>query len=163
MIARIVTVAVISLGAAIMLGAGYAVGGQAGLLAVAALAAAAALLTARMRIPPPPRPLPPRRPEQQEGPRFAAYRRIESALGQAQTSRRHFDYGTRPMLQRLFAALLSDRRRLDLARDTGAAREALGEDLWPLLDPARPASGDSRPPGVSEQTVARIVDRLEDL
>jgi hypothetical protein len=118
MIARIVTVAVISLGAAIMLGAGYAVGGQAGLLAVVALAAAAALLTARLRIPPPPRPLPPRR-EQQEGPRFAAYRRIESALGQAQSSRRHFDYGTRPMLQRLLAALLADRRRLDLTGDTG--------------------------------------------
>ena len=162
MSARVVTVVVISLGAAIMLGAGYAVGGQAGLLAVVALAAAAALLTARLRIPPPPRPLPPRQ-EQQEGPRFAAYRRIESALGQAQTSRRHFDYGTRPMLQRLLAALLADRRRLDLTRDARAAREAVGDDLWPLIDPERPASSDSRPPGVSEQTIARIVDRLEDL
>lgn len=162
MIARVVTVAVISLGAAIMLVAGYAVGGQAGLLAVVALAAAAVLLTARLRIPSPSRPLPPR-PEQQAGPRFPAYRRIESALGQAQTSRRHFDYGTRPMLQRLLAARLADRRRLDLTRDTWAAREALGDDLWPLLDPARPASSDSRPPGVSEQTIARIVDRLEDL
>ena len=162
MIARVVTVAVISLGAAIMLGAGYAVGGQAGLLAVAALAAAAALLTARLRIPPPPRP-PPRRREQPAGPGFAAYRRVEGALGQAQISRRHFDYGTRPMLQRLLAALLADRRRLDLTRDAGAAREALGDDLWPLLDPARPASSESRPPGVSEQTIARIVDRLEDL
>jgi len=162
MIARVMTVAVISLGTAIMLAAGYAVGGQAGLLAVAALAAAAALLTARLRIPPPPRPLRPHR-EQEVAPRFPAYRRIESALGQAQISPRHYDYGTRPMLQRLLAARLADRRRLDLTRDTRAAREALGDDLWPLLDPARPGSSDSRPPGVSEQTIARIVDRLEDL
>ena len=162
MTARAVTAVVALLGTAIMLAAGYAVGGQAGLLAVVVLAAAAGLLTARSRIPPPPRPLPPR-PEQQAGPRFPAYRRIESALGQAQISQRHFDYGTRPMLQRLLAARLADQRRLDLARDTRAAREALGDDLWPLLDPARPASNDSRPPGVSEQTLARIVDRLEDL
>jgi len=162
MTARVVIGAVISLGAAIMLVAGYAIGGQAGLLAVVALGAAAVLLTARLRIPPPSRQLPPR-PEQQTGPRFPAYRRIESALGQAQISRRHFDYSTRPMLQRLLAARLADRRRLDLTRDTRAAREALGDGLWPLLDPARPASSDSQPPGVSEQTIARIVDRLEDL
>jgi hypothetical protein len=162
MTARAVTAAVALLGTAVMLAAGYAVGGQAGLLAVVVLAAAAGLLTARLRIPSPPRPLRPR-PEQQAGPRFSAYRRIESALGQAQISQRHFDHGTRPMLQRLLAARLADRRRLDLARDTRAAREALGEDLWPLLDPARPASSDSRPPGVSEQTIARITDRLEDL
>ena len=67
------------------------------------------------------------------------------------------------MLQRLLAALLADRRRLDMARDIRAAREAVGDDLWPLLDPARPASGDSWPPGVSAQTIARIADRLEDL
>ena len=163
MIARAVTALAALLGAAVMLAAGYAVGGQAGLLAVVALATAAGLLTARLRITPaPPKPPPPRL-AQQAGSTLTAYRRIEGALAQAEMSRRHFDHTARPLLQRLLGALLADRRRLDLSRDTGAAREAIGDDLWPLIDPARPVSGDSRPPGVSEQTIARIVDRLEDL
>jgi hypothetical protein len=150
------------LGAAVMLAAGYAAGGQVGLLAVVTLAAVAGLLTARLRIPPAVRRPPPRQ-EQSAGGGFTAYRRIESALALAQTSQRLFDYTARPLLQRLLAARLADRRRLDLTRDPQAAREAVGDDLWPLIDPARPASGDSRPPGVSKQTIARIVDRLEDL
>ncbi len=152
-----------ALAAAVMLAAGYAVGGQTGLLAAAALAAVAGLLAARLRIParqhrPPPPPA-----GHDEDAEFVAYRRIESALGQARVSRRHYDHAARPLLQRLLAALLADRRHLDISMDTVSAREALGDDLWPLLDPARPASNDSRPPGVSEQTLARIVDRLEDL
>jgi hypothetical protein len=162
MTARIMIAVGALLGAAVMLAAGYAAGGQVGLLAVAALAAVAGLLTARLRIPPPVRPPPPRQ-EERAGGEFTAYRRIQSALALGQTSPRLFDYTARPLLQRLLAALLADRRRLDLTGDPQAAREAVGDDLWPLIDPARPASGDSRPPGVSEQTVARIVDRLEDL
>jgi hypothetical protein len=163
MTARAVIAVAAVLGAAVMLGAGYAAGGQVGLLAVVALAAVAGLLTARLRIPPSPRPPRPPRPEQPAGGESAAYRRIQSALALAQSSQRLFDYTARPLLQRLLAALLADRRRLDLTGDARAAREAVGDDLWPLLDPARPTSDDSRPPGVSEQTIARIVDRLEDL
>jgi hypothetical protein len=159
---RAVVAVVALLGAAVMLAAGYAAGGQVGLLAVVALAAVAGLLTARLRIPPPVRRPPPRQ-EQPAGGEFTAYRRIESALALGQTSQRLFDYTARPLLQRLLAALLADRRRLDLTKNPQAAREAVGDDLWPLIDPARPASGDSRPPGVSGQIIARIVDRLEDL
>jgi hypothetical protein len=106
---------------------------------------------------------PPPRRELAAGGEFAAHRRIQSALALAQTSQRLFDHTARPLLQRLLAALLADRRRLDLTKDPRAGREAVGDELWPLIDPARPASGDSRPPGVSEQTMARIVERLEDL
>lgn len=153
----------IALAAAILLVVGYAVFGQLGLFTVVALAAVAGLLAARFRIPaPPPRSSPPR-----QGPHlnaaFMAYRRIETALAQARMSRRLFDHTARPLLQRLLAALLADRRRVDMAKDIPAAREAVGADLWPLLDPARPASGDSWTPGPSTQTLARIADRLEDL
>jgi hypothetical protein len=133
------------------------------LAAAVALAAVAMLLAARLRIPAAPRrPSPPRRARHANA-AFAAYRRIESALDQARMSRRVFDHTARPLLQRLLAALLADRRRVDMAKDIRAAREAVGADLWPLLDPARPASGDSWTPGPSTQTLARIVDRLEDL
>ena len=50
-----------------------------------------------------------------------------------------------------------------MGKDTAVARDAMGEDLWPLLDPAPPASDDSQAPGVSPETLAAIVDRLEDV
>ena len=67
------------------------------------------------------------------------------------------------MLQRLLAALLADRHHVDIGKDPRPAREQVGDDLWPFLDPARQASGDSRAPGVSLETLTKIVDRLEDL
>ena len=78
-------------------------------------------------------------------------------------SKRHFDLVTRPLLQRLLAALVADRHGVDLGKDTAVARDAMGEDLWPLLDPARPPSDDSQAPGVGLETLAAIVDRLEDV
>jgi hypothetical protein len=153
----------IALAAAVLLVAGYAVGGQLGLFAAVALAAVAMLLAARLRIPAAPRRSSPPRRARDANAAFAAYRRIETALDQARMSRRVFDHTARPLLQRLLAALLADRRRVDMAKDIRAAREAVGDDLWPLLDPARPASGDSWTTGPSTQTLARIVDRLEDL
>ncbi len=155
--------AALALGAVIVLAAGYAAAGQVGLLAAAAAAAVAALLAARLRIPSPrPRPAPSRQ-ARVLNPEFRGYRHIEVALGEGRASARHFDLVTRPLLQRLLAALLAERRHLTISQDPGAAREAVGGDLWPFLDPGRPASGDSRAPGVSPETLTKIVDRLEDL
>ena len=59
--------------------------------------------------------------------------------------------------------MLEDRHRLDLDGAPGQARRLMGADLWPLVDPARPASDDSNAPGVDLPTLARIVTRLEEL
>jgi hypothetical protein len=152
------------LGAALIAGvAGYAVAGPAGLFSVAGLAAACALLAARLRLPAPlPRGARPRR-TRFGAPAFGRYGQIELALAEAQTSRRHFDHVTRPLLHRLLAALLADRRGIDLAGNRAAARAALGERLWPLLDPGRPACNDSDVPGVDVGVLTDIVDRLEGL
>jgi hypothetical protein len=151
----------------LVLAAGYAVAGQAGLFAVAVAAGVAALVAARLRIAGGPgQPTAPRPTRAQPHPPasgFPAYRRIEGALSWSQTSRRHYDHATRPLLQRLLAAILADRRRIDVTTDTAAARELVGDDLWPLLDPSRPASADSREPGVGIADVARVADRLERL
>jgi hypothetical protein len=156
---RLVTV----LGAVIVLAAGYAVGGQAGMFALVALAAVVAVLAARLRIPPSRPPPAARREAPPREPGFRGYRRIENALAEARVSRRHFDLVTRPLLQRLLAALFADRRRADVTKDIHAAREVVGEDLWPLLDPARPATADSSERGVGAETMARVVDRMEEL
>jgi hypothetical protein len=94
---------------------------------------------------------------------FRAYRKIAADLGWAGVSRRHYDHAVRPLVARLAAAALADRHRIDMAREPGRARRLAGEDLWPLIDPARPASTDDRAPGVDRATLIRIVDRLEDL
>ena len=130
---------------------------------IACTAAVGALLTARLRIAGQSRP-PARSGLASYGnAAFPRYRHIDLALSEARVSKRHFDLVTRPLLQRLLAALVADRHGVDLGKDTAAARGAIGEHLWPLLDPARPASDDSQAPGVGLETLAAIVDRLEDV
>jgi hypothetical protein len=154
----------LALAAVIVLAGSYAAAGQAGLLVLAGLAGVAALLAARLRIPGPPPPAgTSRRPARLPNPEFPGYRRIHVALSEARVSGRLFDLLTRPLLQRLLAALLADRRRTDISKNPQAAREAMGGDLWPLLDPSRPATQDSSAPGVSLETLTAIVDRLEDV
>jgi hypothetical protein len=158
-----VKLAGLSLAAVVVLAASYAAAGESGLLAITGLAALAALLAARLRIPGASRPAPRSAPARFPNPAFPRYRQIHVALGEAQVSQRLFDLVTRPLLQRLLATLVADRRGADMSKDVTAAREALGADLWSLLDPARPASADSTAPGVSLETLAAIVERLEDL
>ena len=151
------------LSAVMVLAAGYAVAGPAGLFVIAGAAALGALLTARLRIPGQSRPAARSGLAPYGNAAFPRYRHIDLALSEARVSKRHFDLVTRPLLQRLLAALVADRHGVDLGKDTAAARGAMGEDLWPLLDPARPPSDDSQAPGVGLETLAAIVDRLEDV
>jgi hypothetical protein len=52
---------------------------------------------------------------------------------------------------------------VDLTRDPARARDLVGDDIWPLIDPSRPPSFDSKAPGADLRTLTRIVDRLEQL
>jgi hypothetical protein len=94
---------------------------------------------------------------------FPAYSKISSDLGWAPVSRWHYDHGIRPLLSRLFESALAERHRVDLTADPARARSVVGDDIWPLIDPSRPPSFDSRAPGTDLRTLTRIVDRLEQL
>jgi hypothetical protein len=94
---------------------------------------------------------------------FPAYTKISSDLGWAPVSAWHYDHGIRPLFGRLAASALAERHRVDLARDPARARGLVGADIWPLIDPARPPSFDSKAPGADLRTLTRIVDRLEQL
>ncbi len=94
---------------------------------------------------------------------FPAYAKISSDLGWAPVSQWHYDHGIRPLFGRLLESVLAERHRVDLARDPARARDLVGEDIWPLVDPSRPASFDSKAPGADLRTLTRIVDRLEQL
>jgi hypothetical protein len=94
---------------------------------------------------------------------FPAFLKISSDLSWASVSRWHYDHGARQLLIRVMRAALAERHRLDLAADPARARQLVGEDIWPFLDPAAPTSRDSHTPGPDPRTLARIVDRLEHL
>lgn len=94
---------------------------------------------------------------------FRTYSKISSDLGWAPVSQWHYDHGLRPLLSRLFESVLAERHRVDLTADPERARSLVGDDIWPLIDPSRPPSFDSRAPGPDLRTLTRIVDRLEQL
>jgi hypothetical protein len=94
---------------------------------------------------------------------FPAYAKISSDLGWAPVSQWHYDHGIRPLLGRLLESALAERHRVDLATDPARARSLVGDDIWPLIDPSRPPSFDSKAPGADLRTLTRIVDRLEQL
>jgi hypothetical protein len=94
---------------------------------------------------------------------FPAYAKISSDLGWAPVSAWHYDHGIRPLFGRLAESALAEHHRVDPARDPARARDLVGEDVWPLIDPARPPSFDSKAPGADLRTLTRIVDRLEQL
>jgi hypothetical protein len=143
--------AVAAIAAACAVAAGFVVAGWAGLLVSGAAVAVLSMFLLRAAIPSAPSSPRPGRGTVDDGTSpFASYRRIRSALGWADVSARHYDRATRPVLVRL-------------APDPERARLLLGEDLWPLIDPDRPASSDSDAPGVGVDTLTRIVDRLEQL
>jgi hypothetical protein len=94
---------------------------------------------------------------------FPTFLKISSDLGWASVSGWHYDHGTRPLLVRVMKTALAERHQLDVASDPARARQLVGEDIWPYLDPYSPPAKDSRVPGVDPRTLARIVDRLEHL
>lgn len=90
---------------------------------------------------------------------------VASELAWAHTSQRHYDLGARKLLQRAAAARLDQRAGVDLwaSRDRPRAEQLIGTDLWPLIDPHRPPSRDSRSPGLRGRQIDALLDRLESL
>jgi hypothetical protein len=94
---------------------------------------------------------------------FPTYAKISSDLSWAPVSQWHYDHGIRPLLARLAGSALAEHHRVDMATSPARARSLVGEEIWPHIDPSRPASFDSKAPGADLRTLTRIVDRLEQL
>lgn len=149
------------LAAPVLLVLGWLLAGTLGIFIVVSAGFVLGLVVIRARLPRGPRrPRRPRRPVPFLNADFPAYRRIEEALVWAPVSARHFDHAVRPLLARLLAAVLAERHGVDMAIDPAAARRAIGSDLWPLIDPARPVSDSTRDAGVPLPVVLRFLDRL---
>ena len=134
---------VVGIGAALV--AGYAAAGATGLVDVAALATLGVLIVARGTVRgEKPRPVRPGKQRRDPGRRpavqaadFPAYTSIASDVEWARMSRRHYEYGLRPRLARLAAALGQ-------------------EDPVDITGPA-----DADGPGPDLATLDRIITRLE--
>lgn len=94
---------------------------------------------------------------------WSSLHQLGSTVMIALQSPHHYDAALRPRLQRVLSAVLSGRRGIDLAARPDLGRTAIGAELWPLLDPARPASRDSRPGGVHLPALEALLDRIERL
>jgi hypothetical protein len=68
-----------------------------------------------------------------------------------------------PLLRSTASARISARHGFELARRPEAARALLGEDVWELLRPDRPAPDDRHGPGVPRARVAAVIDKVESL
>ncbi|HEY1919509.1 MAG TPA: hypothetical protein VGH27_28395 [Streptosporangiaceae bacterium] len=156
-----------AIGAASFVGSTYLAAGTAGIVISGTVIALLALFTARSVIPGPVRSTGTVMEEKRRaelGPAdFPSYRDISAELTWAGTSQRHYDHGLRPLLARLVTARLAERHGLDAATQTERAAAVIGADLWPWVDPSRPASSDRDAPGVSLAALTQIVTKLEEL
>ena len=178
-VAQVVAVIIVAL---LTLGTSLEITGPFGLVVAADCLAGLGLIIALVAVPRGGRELPARRPPRTRArPRWAwfgrrlnpptpvqaadfpSYAKISSDLGWAPVSEWHYDHGVRPLLVRLMTSALAEHHRVDMAKDPARARQLVGDEIWPLVDPLRPPSLDSKAPGADVRTLARIVDRLEQL
>lgn len=74
-----------------------------------------------------------------------------------------YERGLRVELTRLCAARLAERRGVNLYLDPAMARELVGPDLWPLVDPAVHPRPGHKAPAVAMRSVAELIERLEQM
>jgi hypothetical protein len=87
--------------------------------------------------------------------------RTERLLTLATTTSFDLHYRLRPILREVAEQRLADRRGLRLDSGSPQVRQALGEDLWELVRPDRPAPDHRFEPGLPPDAVARSVEQLE--
>jgi hypothetical protein len=83
--------------------------------------------------------------------------RIERELTLGSASAGHLHMRLLPLLREIAVARLG----FDIGRSPERARTLLGDDVWELLRPDRPAPVDRNAPGVHRRELERCIDALE--
>ena len=68
-----------------------------------------------------------------------------------------------PLLRSAAAARLAARHGFELDRRPAAARALLGDEVWELLRPDRPAPVNRHGPGLRKEQIAAVIERVESL
>jgi len=166
---ELVTAAVLVAAAAV---AGYLMAGWAGLSVVVIAAAAIALLVLRALLP---QLTPDQAKKAREKPTartLSGYSHRRFVVRTASDNLAFYNSELRGVLEHLLAARLAERHGVNLYQDPAAARGLLCRSprdagLWAWIDPAaRPNESPrsrSEQPGIPRRTLARLIDRLEQL
>jgi len=169
---ELVTAAVLVTAAAV---AGYLMAGWAGLSVVVIATAAIALLVLRALLP---QLTPDQAKKAREKPTartLSGYSHRRFVVRTATSSLGFYNSELRPVLEHLLAARLAERHGVNLYQDPAAARGLLcrsprDASLWAWIDPdpkttgpKEPARGNSEQSGIPRRTLARLIDRLEQL
>ena len=146
--------------------------GWAGLSVVAVVTAATAMVVLRALLP---QLTPDETKKAREKPTartLSGYSHRRFIVQTAMTSQGFYDSELRPVLEHLLAARLAERHGVHLYQDADAARKLLcrnprDADLWPWIDPdTRPKTSvrdAAEQRGIPRRTLARLIDRLEQL
>jgi hypothetical protein len=149
--------------------AGYAAAGLAGTAVVMTCAAVTSLVVLRVLYPAPAAHEHGHMADTEAIPvTFTGYWRKRAGLVDGTHSMTAYDGELRGTLQRLLAARLAERHGISLHDDPDAARRLLcptprDDRLWYWVDPARPPATAERQSGIPPRTLARLIDRLEQL
>jgi hypothetical protein len=93
--------------------------------------------------------------------RVRSLEELEHAVDFAGTTAFDVHYRLRPHLVRIAGHRLAARRGIDIDADPAAARVALGDELWALVDPDREPPAERNAPGLPHAAVRRLVEALE--
>ncbi len=102
---------------------------------------------------------------------IAGYAQRRFVVSSSVTTRAFYESDLRPILEHLLAARLAARHSVNLYTDPAAARDVFcrsrgDETLWSWIDPAQALQGqerDMQTHGIPRRTLARLVNRLEQL
>ena len=119
----------------------------------------------RAALPPPERSRldPERRRHEPPPPPLPELERVEREVALATSTAFDVHYRLRPLLREVAEHRLAARRGIDLAHAPGAAREALGEDVWEVVRADRPRPQRHDAPGLPLDRIRDAVETLERL
>ena len=87
--------------------------------------------------------------------------RLEQLAALGVASSFDLQYRFVPPLRSIASGLLASRRRVDLDNQQETARDVLGEEVWELVRPKRPAPEDRISRGITPADLTRVVESLE--
>jgi hypothetical protein len=153
--------------------AAAAVAGWPGLALVAIIAAAASVVVMRFLAPRAADQIVRRARDKPSARSISGYAQRRFTVATGISNRGFYEAELRPALEHLLAARLAERHGINLYTDPDRARAAFcqtaaDEGLWSWIDPVQARQGPEatftpQAPGIPQRTLARLVDRLENL
>jgi hypothetical protein len=148
--------------------AGAAVAGWPGAVTVAVAAAVGALVVLRGLAPRAAQQSVRMAREKQEARPISGYTQRKFVVASGLSNHAFYQTDLRPVLEHLLAARLAERHGINLYTEPDAARTVFCRTrgdvaLWHWIDPADSESRDGQGHGIPRRTLARLIDRLEQL